>query len=83
MISMPHLQEECCSILLDAAANQEILGAKLPHEMVKENSSLHKRVKNWIQMHREFLPKENSQNAYCLDDEFNAFDDEQDDADEE
>jgi hypothetical protein len=34
-------------------------------------------------MHRGLLPKENSQNGDCLDDDFYAFDDEQDDADEE
>jgi hypothetical protein len=72
-----------CEGFVDAAANQEILAAKLPDELVNENSSLHKRAKDWIHMHREFLPKENSQNAYCLDDEFSTFDDEQDDADEE
>jgi len=72
-----------CEGFVDAAANQEILATKLPHELVNENSSLHKRAKDWIHMHREFLPQENSQNAYCLDDEFSAFDDEQDDADEE
>jgi hypothetical protein len=72
-----------CEGFVDAAANQEILAAKLPDELVNEDSSLHKRAKDWIHMHREFLPKENSQNAYGLDDEFNAFDDEQDDADEE
>ena len=34
--------------------------AKLPDELVNEDSSLHKRAKDWIHMHREFLPKENS-----------------------
>jgi len=72
-----------CEGFVDAAANQEILAAKLPDALVNENSSLHKRAKDWIHMHREFLPKENPQNAYCLDDEFSTFDNEQDDADEE
>ena len=68
---------------VDAVADQEILAAKLPHVLVNENSSLHKRAKDWIHMHRGLLPKENSQNGDCLDDEFYALDDEQDDADEE
>jgi hypothetical protein len=68
---------------VDAVADLEILAAKLPHETVNENSYLHKRAKDWIHMHRGLLPKENSQNGDCLDDDFYAFDDEQDDADEE
>jgi hypothetical protein len=66
---------------VDAAANQEILAAKLPHLLVNENSSLHKRAKDWIHLHRALLPKGNSQNGDCLDDELDAI--EQDDADEE
>jgi hypothetical protein len=34
-------------------------------------------------MHRALLPKGNSQNGDCLDDELDAIDDEQDDADAE
>ncbi len=67
---------------VDAVADQEILAAKLPHELVNENSSLHKRAKDWIRMHRGFLPEE-LQNGDCLDDEFDALDDEQDEEDEE
>jgi hypothetical protein len=65
--------------LVDAVADHEILAAKLPHLLVNENSSLHTRAKDWIHMHRALLPKGSSQNGDCLD----AFDDEQDDADEE
>jgi TPR repeat protein len=72
-----------CEGFVDAAADQEILAARLPHGLVNENGSLHKRAKDWIHMHRALLPKGNSQNGDCLDDEFDAIDDEQDDADEE
>lgn len=68
---------------IDAVADHEILAAKLPHLLVNENSSLHKRAKDWIRMHRALLPKGNSQNGDCLDDELDAIDDEQDDADDE
>jgi hypothetical protein len=68
---------------VDAVADQEILAAKLPYVLVEENSSLQKRAKDWIHKHRGLLPKENSQNGECLEDEFYALDDGQDDADEE
>ena len=68
---------------VDAVADQEILAARLPHELVNENSSLHKRAKDWIYTHRGLLPKEDFQNGDCLDDEFYALDDEQDEEDEE
>ena len=62
---------------VDAVAHQEILAAKLPH-LVNENSSLHKRAKEWIRMHRAFLPEEDSQNGECFDDDFDEIDNEQD-----
>lgn len=61
-----------CEGFVDAAADHQILAAKLPHGLVNEDSALHKRAKDWIYMHREFLPKESSQNGDCLDDEFDA-----------
>lgn len=71
-----------CEGFVDAAVDHQILAAKLPHGLVIEDSSLHKRAKDWIHMHRAFLPKGNSLDGDCTDDEFDAFDDEQDDADE-
>ncbi len=62
---------------LDAAGDLEILAAKLPHLLVNENSSLHKRAKDWIRMHRALLPEGNSQNGDCLDDELDDISDEQ------
>ena len=72
-----------CEGFVDAAADHEILAAKLPQGLVNEESSLHKRAKDWIHAHRAFLPKGNLQNGDCSDDEFDAIDDEQDDAGEE
>jgi hypothetical protein len=72
-----------CEGFVDAAADHQILAAKLPHGLVNEDSSLHKRAKDWMHKHRAFLPKGNSQNGDCLDDEFDAIDVEQDDAEEE
>lgn len=72
-----------CEGFVDAAADHEILAAKLPQGLVNEDSSLHKRAKDWIHAHCAFLPKGNLQNGDCSDDEFDAIDDEQDDADEE
>ena len=72
-----------CEGFVDAAADHQILAAKLPHGLVNEDSSLYKRAKDWMHKHRAFLPKGNSQNGDCLDDEFDAIDVEQDDAEEE
>jgi hypothetical protein len=72
-----------CEGFVDAAADHQILAAKLPQGLVNEDSSLYKRAKDWIHMHRAFLPKGNAQNGDCLGDEFDAIDGEQDDADEE
>ena len=72
-----------CEGFVEAAADHQILAAKLPHRLVNENSSLNQRAKDWIDIHRAFLPKENFQNDDCFNDEFEDIDDEQDDADEE
>jgi hypothetical protein len=46
-----------CEGFVDAAADQEILAAKIPDQLVYENSSLHKRAKDWIRAHRALLPE--------------------------
>jgi hypothetical protein len=72
-----------CEGFVDAAADHQILAAKLPHGLVNEDSSLHKRAKDWIHTHRALLPKGNYQNCDCLDDELDAIDGEQDDANDD
>jgi hypothetical protein len=72
-----------CEGFVEAVADQEILAAKLPQLLVNENSSLHKRAKDWIRMHRSLLPKGHYQNCDGLDDALNAIDREQDDPDQQ
>jgi hypothetical protein len=62
---------------VDAAADQEMLAARLPHLLVNENSSLHKRAKKWIRMHRALLSEGGSQNGEYFDDDFDGIDNEQ------
>ena len=67
---------------VDAAADQETLAAKLPHPLVNENNSLHKRAKDWIRGHRALLPEGRRQNGKCFDDDLDEIDNEQDETDE-
>ena len=58
------LDDDCgCEGLVDAAADQERLAAKISDHRVFEDGSLHGRAKDWITAHRAGLPKGNDQDS--------------------
>jgi hypothetical protein len=72
-----------CEGFVDASADQEVLAAQLPDQLVYENSSLHKRARDWIRAHRVLIPERLGQNVDCFDDELEELEDEEEEMDED